>query len=460
MRPADMMTAGWVSIPERFRLHIAASLGDNAEIKQCLELGDNIDWPCAALGNRTALICAVDASQVDAVRFLLDAGANPCICEEAGYFPLYLAATADDLEMTKLLIAAKADVNAILTYNGDRTALVGAAFRGFKAIVQVLIKAGADVEKSTPDGHNALISAAQGGYLEIVDMLLDSGARISAYGYEGFTALCAASSAGELNAVVHLIKRGADVDQMGLNGSCPLHYGAAMGHVEIVDVLIRAGANVNVNPSEKGGGTPLHFTAHNGCCKCARLLIYAGANVSARDHKQWTPLHYASFQGNNEMIELLLSAGTDINASDNQDHTPIFVAAMQGQTEAITLLIEAGNDPHKLNTIGTSILAGVPNFKTVKLLLNLGLSATHVDECGRSVLHYCGANGSDTASICALYKAGADPCLVDNSGMTAADHARERGHSDAVKLLELLAAKHRALNPTNAGGRVERSGSA
>lgn len=87
---------------------------------------------------------------------------------------------------------------------------------------------------------------------------------------------------------------------------------------------------------------------------------------------------------------------------------------------------------------------GAANLETIKVLLERGASATIVDSDLCTCLHYAGMRGCDTGAICALFKAGVNPTLLNRWGRTAGDDARKDGHEQTGKMLDLLAAKYRA----------------
>ncbi|MGH7134604.1 MAG: ankyrin repeat domain-containing protein, partial [Pirellulales bacterium] len=134
------------------------------------------------LGGSTPLMYAVLYGDADAVRLLLDTGADPNVRNEAGASALMWA--VDDLEKTRLLLQRGADVNA-----------------------------------RSDDGRTALaIAASRFGSLEVVRMLLDSGAdpSVKSPSYKGpLTALREAAEVGDQAVVRLLIERGADVKRAG-----------------------------------------------------------------------------------------------------------------------------------------------------------------------------------------------------------------------------------------------------
>jgi len=135
---------------------------------------------------------AVSAGDAERVRALLAAGAD---CNERngdGATALMLAAHAGRLDLVKTLIAAGADVNA--TDERGWGALMKAAYnadldRGFADVAQVLIDAGANVEAPIGYGVRPLMLAAGYGETAVVETLLRAGADVLARNEGGLTAL-------------------------------------------------------------------------------------------------------------------------------------------------------------------------------------------------------------------------------------------------------------------------------
>ena len=98
----------------------AARHGDVARIRNLAARGVDLDasptvdlkfvFPDFDHRGRTALQHAVVKDQVDAVRALLEWGADPD-AQQSGGTPLFIAATKKDLTMFRLLLDAGADVN-------------------------------------------------------------------------------------------------------------------------------------------------------------------------------------------------------------------------------------------------------------------------------------------------------------------------------------------------------------
>jgi ankyrin repeat protein len=112
--------------------------------------------PRFSLIGSTPFLFAVASGDLDLMRLLIQAGADPLLGTTEGTTPLMVAAGLGnfedpteeqkkmDLEAAKMLVALGADVNARDSYNW--TALHGAAYIGADAIVQFLVEKGAKLD--------------------------------------------------------------------------------------------------------------------------------------------------------------------------------------------------------------------------------------------------------------------------------------------------------------------------
>lgn len=127
---------------------------------------------------RTPLSTAVECDRPDLVRVLLGLGANPDPDVEDGYTPLLLAVESDagvSDETVELLLAAGARLERE-GWNGW-TALHMAAARGRNQKLNRLLQAGAGIDHQSSDGGSTpLMEAAREGNVEAVRTLLARGA--------------------------------------------------------------------------------------------------------------------------------------------------------------------------------------------------------------------------------------------------------------------------------------------
>ena len=156
-----------------------------------------IDYPhLYRRGLDKRLYLATLQRDVPAMERLIAEGANINQSDEDGN-PLFVEITAaGDLEIARVLLSHKPQVNAV-NPKGGRTALGYASLRGWISVVQDLIKQGADINATSRSGYTALMSAVGGRNLAIVSYLLKQGADRKIQNEYGQTALSIAKKACE-----------------------------------------------------------------------------------------------------------------------------------------------------------------------------------------------------------------------------------------------------------------------
>jgi beta-lactamase regulating signal transducer with metallopeptidase domain len=157
---------------------------------------------------------AAKEGDLDGVKELVGAGANPSATIDGDGSPLIGAARSGRNEIMRFLLDQGADPNGVV--EGDGSPLIEAAKNGRVDQVQMLIDRGADVNLAVDGDENPLMNAAEHGSLRIVQMLVDKGAdihaRILARKYDGAewrTAISQARRNGHTEVVRYLESRGA-----------------------------------------------------------------------------------------------------------------------------------------------------------------------------------------------------------------------------------------------------------
>ncbi|MEP7301111.1 MAG: ankyrin repeat domain-containing protein [Caldimonas sp.] len=192
-------------------LHAAARQGDLATIGRLAAAR-----PALAVrdGNgRTPLHVATFARQREAIRALVQAGADTAALDKDRYDAVTIASVADDEETLRLLLALGASAR-LVTSRYDGTALIAAAHLGHDGVVRQLIAAGAPLDHVNNLHWTALIEAV---------VLGDGKARHQA-------------------TVAALLKAGASTALADRAGKTPLQLAKSRGYAEIVQQLERAGA--------------------------------------------------------------------------------------------------------------------------------------------------------------------------------------------------------------------------
>ena len=261
---------------------------------------------------------------------------------------LCVAVSDVEPEEGRRLIKSGADVNARSTAShtkGMTILHVAVWYKWDLEAVQLLLDAEADVNAEDARQNSALIYAMESTpaiQLPLVELLIRAGANVNDPGAKGMTPLMHAAMHDGAEAVTMLLAAGADVSAKDKAGWTALLHAtrSKRGYVKPVERLIAAGADVNA--AHNYGGTPLSSAAYNGHVEVARLLIKWGADVHAKDQAGWTPLICASINGHRQLVELLIEAGAQVPAKDRLGRTALSYACDNGHSETADLLIAAG----------------------------------------------------------------------------------------------------------------------
>ncbi|MDR2214043.1 MAG: ankyrin repeat domain-containing protein [Pseudomonadales bacterium] len=369
-----------------------AAVNANAGIIQAL-LTAGADANARNADNETALMVVARAGGVEAARLLLTHGAEVNAAENlAGQTALMWAAAHRHPDMLRLLLEAGAEVDAtsafrdwprIVTaepriktlYSGGFTALLYAAREGCRDCAEVLLAAGADIDKTDPWGITPLILALLNMNFDTAALLIEAGADVNRWDWWGRTPLYAAidlntlpqgsrpdlpstDSLSGLDLARMLLERGADPnirlknepparggtgDRGQLEGSTDayvlsagataLHRAAKSSDDAAIKLLVEYGANVNL-PNQIWGITPILAAAGVGhilgnfaeypsrgafktdaqAVATVKLLQSFGADILARDKRGFTAAHGAAEMGWSETLRYLHAQGVPLDA--------------------------------------------------------------------------------------------------------------------------------------------------
>lgn len=297
-----------------------------------------------------ALIKAAGAGDKDALRALLERGADPDADNEHDWTALHAAATKGHEEVVAALVEAGATVDA--EDGGCSTPLMAAARGGHVAVARLLLKSGADMAKrdgiGNRGGRTALSRAKRAGKHDVVALL------------EGWVTqlpkaenLEAAAKAGDAKSMRQLLDNGVDPNITNPTLWTALHQAAQKGHVDCVEELLACGATAD--PKDRVGRTPLILAAPISSA-VVRLLLAARADHSATTRVGDSALHWAASKGATASIKLLLYSGADVNAQNGDGRTPLMSCGLYGHADSATVLLEAGADPTICDKLGRTAL--------------------------------------------------------------------------------------------------------
>src|SRR5207249_9712223 len=119
----------------------------------------------------------------DAIKLLLDRGADPNVTNTAGATALMWA--IPDLAKVRVLVEHGANVNARSTTLQRTPLLVAASYPGTVEILQLLLNKGADIHAKDRSGMHALGRAATYADVDVVRFLVEHGCDPNEEGYGG-----------------------------------------------------------------------------------------------------------------------------------------------------------------------------------------------------------------------------------------------------------------------------------
>jgi ankyrin repeat protein len=217
-------------------------------VTACAPVRVNAGPPMAERGGPhldQALIDEAASGDSDAVRQLLDQGADVHASDANGVTALIAAAYKNHLGVAQLLVEAGADVS--VQDRSQQSAFLIATSDGYLKLLQLTLAAGADVHRTDSYNGTGLIRAADRGHVEIIRELLRTDINVDHVNRLGWTALLEAIILGDggprhTEVVRLLVESGADVNLADANGVSPLSHARRRGHAEIAAILEAAGA--------------------------------------------------------------------------------------------------------------------------------------------------------------------------------------------------------------------------
>jgi ankyrin repeat protein len=222
-------------------------------VKLLLEAGADVDRMDP--NDETALIAFAQLGDVAACKLLLDSGADvnasawmsaTAITQAAGSF---MCREEEAAAMVSFLKSRGARLDTIK--NEVRGAFVEAIHSGRPAVVESVIKAGADPNQDFGQGIRPVHLASAMSNRAVVAKLVELGADPKVLDEASLSALCHAAAAGRTDIIGFLLERGLSPE--GPDGSMsPLGVAVGVGQISVVRQLLAAGAKPNARDAKSG----------------------------------------------------------------------------------------------------------------------------------------------------------------------------------------------------------------
>jgi ankyrin repeat protein len=440
------------------------------------------------------LILHVASGDKAKVISLLDEGADPEARGPGGMTVLMSALFGGKLEVAKLLLEGRRDIDGILRRSSietrddqARTALMYAVDGGSAGAVDLCLAKGGDLDAQDREGVSALMRAADDRRVALAGALLARKAKLDLCDQLGQTALLRAVKKDQAEATKLLLEAGADPNVTAKAGEnalgyvlqfkkrpkvyplvlgartldpntrsgdlrrTPLMVASVNGDLEAQEDLLKRGADPNLE--DAGGCTALALAIKSFQKTAAfRLLRVPAIKVDRPDQEGTTPLVKAALIAQTDLMASLCARGANVNARDGNERTVLMRAIEDDQVESVRFLLDHGaeletRDDSGMTAVMWSAACGSPEL--VLLLLKRGAVVDAQTTRGKTALMFAAMESNWPEVVQHLLDHGADPLRHDQFGVSAIFYASMGGRLDVVKKLARLGASLRETSTYN-----------
>ncbi|CAD8051416.1 unnamed protein product [Paramecium sonneborni] len=168
------------------------------------------------------------------------------------------------------------------------------------------------INRVNQDKFGSIHFAAYVGSIMILEMLQKAGADLNIKNQQGQNALSVACQGDQVQAMVWLYLQGQSIVEQDSQGGTPLHWATYFDSLFSIQFLLSwisklPNYSYYINLKDGEGMTPLHLAAVTGNCRIAKKLLQKGANKNIRDIKNQTPAETAQENQQNAVYEILMS---------------------------------------------------------------------------------------------------------------------------------------------------------
>ncbi|CAO3658530.1 unnamed protein product [Rhizopus microsporus] len=286
------------------------SLENKDHVERILKEQPDLDINTKDTHGDTILHYASRMHNLPVIDLLVQYGADIEAVNEHGRRPIHEAIDSEDC--IAYFIDHKVDVNAMK--RGDWTPLMIAASKGNRKVVEMLVKAGALLNRTTKDGRTALYLAVQEGHIDMAKYLADIYPEAIA--------------------------------QPTKSGRLPVQAAASLMHetaaYEITSHLLSLAPSSVLTHRDHSGRNLLLDAAVSQNLKILKYLLDQGADPNDRDALGRSIIHHAAMVGHLNVLRLLESVpNVQWDAPDSWDSwTALMHAARQGYLDIICYLVE------------------------------------------------------------------------------------------------------------------------
>lgn len=244
------------AIPDDHTVYLAALAADH----ECLRLL----LPYADLSASTAIVAPISSNDIEGVRLLLDAGANPSQPLPADLFGDQYAGQPPVGAVAEA-ISSQCDVD----------------------LVALLLDRGADPNQPGRDGCSPYRLALRRGRPDLAELLVRHGCRDDATDADRLLAACLRADRRQ---ALQLVDNAPGlVAALSKAEQAAIVHAADAGYTEAVRLMLDLGFGTDARSADDDGATALHLAAASGSAETVSLLITRGADMEALDTTWQSP---------------------------------------------------------------------------------------------------------------------------------------------------------------------------
>ncbi len=359
------------------------------------------------------LICSVKMNNIALTKSYLTSAGSAGATGETGRIALISAVEDGNLEAVRLLLENGADANSVDFF---KTPLAVAAVKSGRIdIPKALEKAGADLGAASPFGIDPLYASLAGGDDVILNYLMSQKVKTE-------KALIKSIQNLKSGFVAKLLGKGAVPNACDNRGVNALLLARETLQYDLEDMLVKYGADANFEPENIAAIKIFNIIASDDNGKTALNLIAKVKNLEEKNDAGETLLVASLKKWNmNELSLALVQAGADLSAVDSSNTTALMYIMQKnikdfGYERYVTKLKNAGH----VNNEGKNILFFYEGEKTeeVELLLKCGANIDQKDNSGMTpLLNFISGRRIFLADW--LIRRGADVRVKNRSGENA-----------------------------------------
>jgi ankyrin repeat protein len=392
-------------------------------VKWLLAAGANVKATTRE-GAITPLFMACTNGNAAIVGAMLMAGADANAVNGNGTTALMTAAASGSVDAVKVLLDRGAEVKAKERIHGQ-TALMFAAALNRYDVVKLLMARGADAGVATEVRPVARVRFDQDGNI-VEDRAVAAGGGRGGTKPPSAEAQAKADEAGDAQAAAAATKTATDALRSDLDvlarglGLKSSEVRLAKPRARASDVAARAPRRVG--PEMIGGMTALHYAAREGHLEAARALVEAGVDLDKVNGDKFTPLVMAVANGRFELAKYLLDHGADPKPASLSGMTALY-AVIDVQWAPKAWFPQPSTEQEKvgyLDLMMALLIKGAPVNAPINekpWFRSFTNDYTWVDPAGATPF-WRAAQSSDTAAMRLLVEHGADPKIATKSGDT------------------------------------------